>query len=328
MRFSRPRTVITLAALVWSLVIPGSALATAVVPNEIEADFLALLDEEREAHGVQALVPMAELTSGARAHAAEMAAAGFIFHNADLGSVLADGWAKLGENVGVGYGADSLHLAFMASPGHRDNIVDPAYDAVGVGTVEARGAIYVVFVFADLIDSVAEVSGSRFSDVGGSPFGSSIEALAAAGITSGCGADRFCPDDPVTRGQMAAFLVRALDVPAVSGSRFSDVGGSPFGSSIEALAAAGITSGCGADRFCPDDPVTRGQMAAFLVRALDVPAVSGSRFSDVGGSPFGSSIEALAAAGITSGCGADRFCPDDPVTRGQMAAFLVRGLGL
>jgi hypothetical protein len=270
MRFWRPRTVIILTALVWSLAMPGSALATGVVPNEVEADFLALLDEEREAHGVQALAPMAELTAGARAHAAEMAEAGFIYHNTDLTSVLADGWEKLGENVGVGYGAESLHLAFMASPGHRDNIIDPSYDAIGVGTVQAHGAIYVVFVFADLIDVGAAASGSGFVDVAGSPFGPSIEALAAAGITAGCGGGRFCPDDPVTRGQMAAFLVRALDVPAGSGSGFVDVGGSPFGPSIEALAAAGITAGCGGGRFCPDDPVTRGQMAAFLVRALDL----------------------------------------------------------
>ncbi len=201
---------VILATLVWSLSVPGTALTGSADPNEIEADFLALLDEEREAHGVGALAPMAELTAGARLHAAEMAEAGFIFHNADLTSVLADGWLKLGENVGVGYGAESLHLAFMASPGHRDNVIDPLYDAVGVGTVEAGGAIYVVFVFADLIDIGTAVTGGRFSDVGGSPFGSSIEALAAAGITAGCGADRFCPDDPVTRGQMAAFLVRAF----------------------------------------------------------------------------------------------------------------------
>ncbi len=317
---------ITLAALVWSVVLPGSAVASDVTPTGIEAEFLSLLNDERAGHDLEALSSMAELTTGARLHAAEMAEAGYIFHNPDLGSVLADGWNKLGENVGVGYTAESLHLAFMGSPGHRDNIVDPSYDTVGVGTVKAGGAIYVVFVFADLIEVAA--SGGRFSDLGDSPFVSSIEALAAAGITSGCGDDRFCPDDPVTRGQMAAFLVRALDVPDAGGSRFSDVEGSVFEASVEALAAAGITSGCGDDRFCPDDPVTRGQMAAFLVRALDVPDAGGSRFSDVEGSVFEASVEALAAAGITSGCGDDRFCPDDPVTRGQMAAFLVRALGL
>jgi hypothetical protein len=211
MTFSRPRTVTVLAAILWSVVIPGSAVAAASAPNETEAQFLDLLAEERAAHGLRTLSPMAELTAGARLHAAEMAEAGFIFHNAELGSVLPDGWNKLGENVGVGYAAASLHMAFMASPGHRDNIVDPSYDAVGVGTVEAGGAMYVVFVFADLID-IVDAAGARFSDVGGSPFESSIEALAAAGITSGCGADRFCPDDVVTRGQMAAFLVRALDL--------------------------------------------------------------------------------------------------------------------
>ncbi|MDJ0953725.1 MAG: S-layer homology domain-containing protein, partial [Acidimicrobiia bacterium] len=102
-----------------------------------------------------------------------------------------------------------------------------------------------------------------------------IEALAAAGITKGCNPpqnDRYCPNDPVTRGQMAAFLVRALDLPPGSAGTFTDDDG-VFAANIEALAAAGITKGCNPpqnDRYCPNDPVTRGQMAAFLARALSL----------------------------------------------------------
>lgn len=83
----------------------------------------------------------------------------------------------------------------------------------------------------------------------------------------------FCPDDPVTRGQMAALLVRAFDYESPTGTdRFVD-DDSIFEADIEALAAAGITLGCNPpanDRFCPADPVTRAQMASFLVRALDL----------------------------------------------------------
>jgi hypothetical protein len=172
-----------------------------------------------------------------------------------------------------------------------------------------------------------------FRDTIDSVFAADIAWLGASGITRGCNPpvnDRFCPDDPVTRGQMAAFLVRALGVANPGGEDFVDDDSSTFENDIEALAAAGITRGCDPpvnDWFCPDDPVTRGQMAAFLVRALGLANPGGEDFVDDDSSTFENDIEALAAAGITRGCNPpvnDRFCPDDPVTRGQMAAFLHR----
>lgn len=98
-----------------------------------------------------------------------------------------------------------------------------------------------------------------------------IAALAAAGVTKGCGSDNFCPASPVTRQQMASFLVRALDLPPAPAGTFSDVSGdNKHATDIAALAAAGITKGCGGDRFCPDAVVTREQMASFLTRALNL----------------------------------------------------------
>src|SRR5690606_5631223 len=82
--------------------------------------------------------------------------------------------------------------------------------------------------------------------------------------------------------------------------------------------------------FCPGEPVTRGQMAAFLVRGLELTASGGTSFTDAGG-VFATDIDRLGTAGITRGCNPptnDRFCPDQPVTRAQMATFLTRGLGL
>ncbi len=118
------------------------------------------------------------------------------------------------------------------------------------------------------------------------------------------------------------------------GGSFIDDDGSPHEGDIEAIAAVGITKGCNPpanDRFCPDDPVTRGQMAAFLVRALSLPDGGPAGFGDTRGHTFEADIDRLAAAGITKGCNPpanDRYCPDDPVTRAQMATFLTRGLGL
>ncbi len=173
-----------------------------------------------------------------------------------------------------------------------------------------------------------------FTDTSGSVFAGDIEWLAASGITRGCNPpvnDRFCPDAPVTRGAMAAFLVRALGLTD-SGATFADTSGHVFENDIARLAAAGITRGCNPPantRFCPDQPVTRGAMAAFLARALGLTS-GGATFADTSGHVFENDIARLAAAGITRGCNPpsnDRFCPNDPVTRGAMAAFMKRALG-
>lgn len=129
----------------------------------------------------------------------------------------------------------------------------------------------------------------------------------------------------------AATAPAAAELPP--GGTFLDDDYSPHQGAIEAIAAAGITKGCNPplnNRFCPEDPVTRGQMAAFLTRALDLPATSEAPFVDAEG-VFADAINRLAAAGITKGCNPpdnDRYCPNNLVTREQMATFLTRGLGL
>ena len=114
------------------------------------------------------------------------------------------------------------------------------------------------------------VAGNRFNDVSGTHT-ANINALAEAGVTLGCNpaGTLFCPNDQVTREQMASFLARALVLPPVAGNRFMDVSGSHT-ANINAIAEAGITLGCNpaGTLYCPRDLVTRGQMAAFLQRAL------------------------------------------------------------
>jgi hypothetical protein len=163
-----------------------------------------------------------------------------------------------------------------------------------------------------------------------------IEAIAASGITRGCNPpvnDRFCPRNFVTRGQVASFLVRALQLPSAEvADQFVDDDESPHAADIDSLVAAGITRGCGIPedrKFCPDRPVSRGEMAAFLVRAFDFePPAEADPFVDDNESVFEQDIEALAAAGVTSGCGSDTFCPDRPILRANLAVFLVRALQL
>jgi hypothetical protein len=179
--------------------------------------------------------------------------------------------------------------------------------------------------------------GGQFYDDDATVHEPSIEAIAAFGITRGCNPPTntlFCPRREVSRAEMAAFLSRALELPAAPPAGFDDVETSIFSTDIDRLAAAGITRGCNPPtntKFCPDDRVTRGQMAAFLTRALALPATDGASFVDDNASVFEPAIESLAAAGITLGCNPpdnDRFCPTDPVTRAEMATFLTRALRL
>jgi len=166
-----------------------------------------------------------------------------------------------------------------------------------------------------------------FLDADDSPFRSDILWAAREAITAGCASDRYCPNAAVTREQMASFLRRAGDVAGTSIDRFTDDDTSMHEADINAIAAAGITGGCAASRYCPRSPVTREQMASFLVRALGLPATGRDYFTDDNGSQHEAAINALAAAGVTGGCAEARYCPRATVTRGQMAAFLHRGFG-
>ncbi|HKY48234.1 MAG TPA: S-layer homology domain-containing protein [Acidimicrobiia bacterium] len=174
-----------------------------------------------------------------------------------------------------------------------------------------------------------------FADIAGSPFAAEITWVAQEGITAGCKAPPgalFCPDAFVTRGQMAAFLVRAEGyIDGGGGDLFVDDDGSIFEDFIDKLATAGVTLGCQPPpnaRFCPDGLVTRAEMAAFLVRALDLRSgVGANLFVDDDGSAFEQYIDQLASSGITLGCAPPPnalFCPNDFIPRGQMAAFLFR----
>ncbi len=178
--------------------------------------------------------------------------------------------------------------------------------------------------------------GGTFTDDDGHIFEGAIEAIAAEGITKGCNPptnDKFCPDDNVTRGEMALFLVRAMGYTDIGGGDlFTDDDGLFYEDAADKLGTAKVTLGCNPpanDHFCGNDNVTRGQMAAFLVRAMGYTDNGGGNlFADDNGSIFEDDIDKLATAGVTKGCDPGLFCPDGFVTRGQMAAFLTRSLGL
>jgi hypothetical protein len=168
-----------------------------------------------------------------------------------------------------------------------------------------------------------------------------IERLYDAGLTTGCSAfpPHFCPGETTTRAQMAVFLGRAIYgmdfvPPAVSEPTFVDVPAEHWAAGwIEQLYADGITQGCGSQptRFCPDENITRSEMAVFLVRVLYgydfVPPSPSGVFVDVPADYWAAPwIEQLYQDGITNGCSLSplRFCPEGETTRAEMAVFLGR----
>ncbi len=166
-----------------------------------------------------------------------------------------------------------------------------------------------------------------------------IEILVKNGITAGCSTPpmNYCPTAIVTRDQMAVFLVKAKHgssfVPPNATGVFADVPTTHWAAKyIEQLAADGITGGCSATpkNYCPSSPVTRDQMAVFLLKAKYsssyVPPTGSGVFADVSTNYWaGSYIEQLSAEGITAGCSVSpkNYCPVSSVTRDAMAVFLV-----
>ena len=266
---------------------------------------------------------------------------------------------------GVSIGTDSDPVDGAVSVGRADLVRRIANLADGINATDALAAAalngYVPFAEqAALVDDLnqqldaidmqldeleaiiynAEIEAVSFGDVPSNywalPF---IQKLAANGISAGCGNGNYCPTEPVTRAQMAVFLVRAIhgsgfNPPPATGTTFMDVGAGDFAARfIEQLFVDGITSGCGGGNYCPDAEVTRAQMAVFLLRAKFgsgyTPPPATGVFGDAPPGSFAAAwIEQLAAEGITSGCGGGDYCPDALVTRDQMAVFIVRAFDL
>jgi hypothetical protein len=196
------------------------------------------------------------------------------------------------------------------------------------------GLILLVAAVVPLAAGPAVAVGT-FTDDDGSPHETNIEFIAARGITGGCSTQNpnlYCPGNPVTRAQMASFIVRALNLPATGTDFFTDDNGSPHEDNINRLAAAGVTTGCTTQNpqlYCPGDGVTRAQMATFIKRAWAVPLAALDYFTDDNNSSHQPNINAIREVNITGGCSVQHpnlFCPSQIVTRGQMASFLTRAI--
>lgn len=167
-----------------------------------------------------------------------------------------------------------------------------------------------------------------------------IEAIENAGVTTGCGNGNYCPGAPMTRDEMALFLLRAKEggsyvPPACTTPMFADVPCSnSYAPWINELVRRGVTAGCGNGNYCPGTAVTRSQMAVFLLATLQgpgwsPPACTTPAFADMPcSSPFAPWIDELARRGVTAGCGSGNYCPDTTINRDQMAVFLSTNFSL
>jgi hypothetical protein len=239
--------------------------------------------------------------------------------SADYGTIAS------GDSASCGADCYSLNVAASSRPASH-------WDATILETVSPTGATktWTLHVGESFTDVEVSHSFYRF-----------IETLFHNGVTGGCSTDAYCPDNAVTRGQMAVFLLKAKlgadhVPPPATGTVFTDVPVShPFASWIEELSDMGITGGCGGGNYCPAASVTRKQMAVLLLKtdegAVYSPPPAVGLFGDVPQADiFAPWIEELYARQVTGGCQASPllYCPDGQNTRGQMAVFLVKTFGL
>ena len=239
-------------------------------------------------------------------------------------------WNAFGEIIAYNSTgtAASFGQQWWNSPDHKSIMLGSYTHAGGAIEAASGGRYYAVMVFvklcgASLAPPPAPIAG--FTDIASSPFVDDIVWLVDQGITKGCAETLYCPRQAVAREQMASFLSRAEGLPSTNTDYFSDDWTSIHEDNINRIAHAGVTEGCGAGRYCPSGIVTREQMAAFLVRALSLPATGTDFFVDDEASPHEDAINRLAAAGVSNGCTPTSYCPLSVVTREQMAAFLHRG---
>jgi hypothetical protein len=134
--------IVALTAL--SLLGLESAHAAEAVDTGAAADeFVARINDLRASQGLSQLAVDPALVSVAADWTQHMASVNTLSHRPNLADVAPGDWTKLGENVGYGSTVATLHTAFVNSPGHYANLVNPAYQYIGVSVVMAGSTMWV-----------------------------------------------------------------------------------------------------------------------------------------------------------------------------------------
>jgi hypothetical protein len=138
--------------MVWSGLALVTAAPAAASADTAESEFLTKLNQERVNRGLPALVSDTKLAPTSRSWSANMGSKNSLYHEPNLAAVASTvepNWRSVGENVGVGYGVQGLHDAFMGSTGHRNNILSSKYNRVGIGVAYAHGKTWVTVRFLE-----------------------------------------------------------------------------------------------------------------------------------------------------------------------------------
>jgi hypothetical protein len=184
-----------------------------------------------------------------------------------------------------------------------------------------------------------------FADVEDVWYYSWVENLVAIGLTEGCGSNpltsktEYCPNSPVTRAELAVFLLRGREgsyytPPTPDGSApFTDISGHWAEAWIEALYDEGFTHGYEDQTYRPNSPVTRAEMAAFILMARNdasyvPPPPSGGAFNDISDHWAEAWIEQLKEEGIVAGYPDGSYRPEETIRRFEIAVYVLRGFDL
>lgn len=333
-------------------------LTLASCPTAFESEVARLINQERANRGLGALSLEAHLLEAAQLHSQDMAENGYFSHRSLDGRSFTDrieeagyAWTAAGETIAAGYATPGdVVQGWMDSSGHRGILLSADYKDVGIGHAYQAGSPYGHYWTADFgaasTGTQAPAQCGSFSDVPQDYWAYAyIEALHEAGLTGGYTDGTYRPENAVTRAEMAVFLERGMRgaayvPPTGKPGSFGDVSTAYWASDwIEQLYFDGITSGCSTAprRYCPEQEVTRAEMAIFLERARrwpdfsTPPSATGAIFEDVSESHWAADwIEELYQDAITSGCSLDppMYCPGSDVTRAEMAVFLVKAFDL
>lgn len=290
------------------LVAAGSPASAGTVHRSAEAEMVAQINRSRAAYGLPKLTLNAQMTRHGRAWARRMAAEGRVYHRPNLADVVDGNYDRLADNVGYTAleGASSatlvsrLHQAFMASTGHRAQILG-RYNQVGVGI--HRGSDGRMWVAVNFV--TGPLGGfPLYRDVDGSSSEQAIERLFLRGAVRGCTRTRFCATSTSSRTYAATVIDRA------TGTR---------------RASYSVAGDCGSDWYCRNADVTRRQLAFMVAAAGNLDPVWGAQFTDIRSDDHGV-INAVVRAGLMRGCDTARFCPRATVTRAQIASVVNRAV--
>lgn len=338
-RLAAALTVLVVAPFlaVVATVAPASALP-AVYPGNENAQ-LCRLNDIRRAHGLAPVAFDETVARQSREWSRYMAESGRFAHDPNFGTKLFSvrPTAKHGgENLGKYQSDAEVMDAFMLSPGHRANILNPSFRSVGIGVWRASdGTFRTTHRFHDVPMSNPNYgsctpSVPEFTDVPANAYyATAVRWLSQRGVTTGCGTKLFCPTSNVTRAEVVTFLWRMAGKPSSpSGKAFSDVpSGSYYAQATRWARAVGLTTGVGGTNFFePSRGMTRAEFVTMLHRFAGQPD-RGSSHGFVDGVP-GWAAKAVTWAKyhkITTGiAGTNRFEPGSSVIRAQAATFLYR----